>query len=127
MKNYYNYITGKTSTHLLGVTMRRIIESQLKIDKISRCGNDKFLGIFEKAFDGNYYTLPTGKEGGDIYQNFLVLMDDKIIKSINTHPTLIKDISFIKRVECEYHHSICIDINDNLWLFEYNEYGELGL
>jgi len=53
-------------------------------------------------------------------------INDKNIKSINI-PTLIGDIPEIQRIECGYNHSMCIDINNNLWIFGDNENGQLGL
>ena len=42
-------------------------------------------------------------------------------------PTLIPDIPKIKRIECGNTHSMCIDIDRNLWVFGNNYYGQLGL
>ena len=49
-----------------------------------------------------------------------------ILKKTNT-PTLITNIPEIRRIECGCYHSMCVDINDNLWIFGYNEHGQLGL
>ena len=53
-------------------------------------------------------------------------LNDKNIESINM-PTLIPDIPKIKRIECGNTHSMCIDIDRNLWVFGNNYYGQLGL
>ena len=39
----------------------------------------------------------------------------------------IEDLSEISRIECGYKHSMCIDINNNLFVFGQNYYGQLGL
>ena len=48
------------------------------------------------------------------------------IDQTNT-PTLIPNIPEIKRIECGAKHSMCIDINNDLWVFGYNSHGQLGL
>jgi len=53
-------------------------------------------------------------------------LNDENIKTINI-PTLIEDIPEIQRIECGNNHSMCIDINDNLWVFGDNFFGQLGL
>jgi len=39
----------------------------------------------------------------------------------------LKDLPLIKRIECGDNHSMCIDINDKLWVFGHNVFGQLGL
>ena len=39
----------------------------------------------------------------------------------------IEELSEIIRIECGYDYSMCIDINNDLFLFGANEYGQLGL
>merc|ERR1712100_413684 len=39
----------------------------------------------------------------------------------------IEDLSEIIRIECGYYHSLCIDINNDLYVFGDNQYGQLGL
>ena len=53
-------------------------------------------------------------------------LNDKDTSSKNI-PTLILNMPEIKRIECGNFHSMCIDINDNLWIFGRNEEGCLGL
>ena len=57
---------------------------------------------------------------------FQLGINNENIKSINIQ-TLIKDIPEIQRIECGYSHSMCIDINNNLWIFGSNYNGQLGL
>ena len=38
-----------------------------------------------------------------------------------------EDLSEVIRIECGYFHSICIDVYQNLIMFGYNKYGQLGL
>jgi alpha-tubulin suppressor-like RCC1 family protein len=43
-------------------------------------------------------------------------------------PVLINGVNFkVKDIACSGHHSLAIDINDNLWSFGFNGYGQLGL
>ena len=53
-------------------------------------------------------------------------LNDYNIKKTST-PTLIRNIPEIRRIECGYNHSMCIDVNDDLWIFGENNYGQLGL
>merc|ERR1711862_308935 len=39
----------------------------------------------------------------------------------------IEDLSEIIRIECGSNHSLCIDINSDLFVFGYNRCGQLGL
>ena len=39
----------------------------------------------------------------------------------------IETLSGITRIECGYNHSLCMDNNDDLFVFGSNEYGQLGL
>merc|ERR1712080_537064 len=39
----------------------------------------------------------------------------------------IEDLSEISRIECGSYHSLCIDINKDLYVFGNNYYGQLGL
>ena len=39
----------------------------------------------------------------------------------------IEELSEITRIECGYTHSMCVDINNDLYVFGYNKYGQLGL
>ena len=39
----------------------------------------------------------------------------------------VKDLSEVKRIECGYAHSMCIDVNNNLFVFGANVCGQLGL
>jgi len=44
-----------------------------------------------------------------------------------TEPTKISLLPPIKKISCGYNHSMCIDINNSLWVFGYNIYGQLGV
>ena len=92
------------------------------------CNN--YPGDIISAKCGSSYTLLLTSEGniyslGNNYFGQLGL-NNKNIKQINT-PMLITDIPEIKRIECGDHHSMCIDVNDDLWLFGGNYTGQLGL
>ena len=39
----------------------------------------------------------------------------------------IENLSEITRIECGYEHSMCIDVNNDLYVFGYNRFGQLGL
>merc|ERR1739848_369081 len=39
----------------------------------------------------------------------------------------IEDLSEIIRIECGYYHSLCTDINNDLYVFGFNKFGQLGL
>ena len=39
----------------------------------------------------------------------------------------IEELSEITRIECGYYHSMCIDINNDLYVFGINKNGQLGL
>ena len=39
----------------------------------------------------------------------------------------IEELSEITRIECGYNHSLCIDTNNDLYVFGYNGFGQLGL
>merc|ERR1739848_366530 len=39
----------------------------------------------------------------------------------------IEDLSEITRIECGDFHSLCIDINNDLYVFGENSFGQLGL
>ena len=53
-------------------------------------------------------------------------LNDNSIQKTNI-PTLIRSIPEIRRIECGDDYSMCIDVNDDLWLFGENYYGQLGL
>jgi len=77
----------------------------------------------------NYSLLLTSK--GQVYSfgsngNGQLGINDKNVNKINI-PTVITDIPEIQRIECGNSHSMCIEINNNLWLFGCNGYGQLGL
>ena len=79
---------------------------------------------------GMEYTLLLTKEGfvysfGDNVFGQLGLETCKYEKT-NT-PILIEYIPKIQKIECGACHTLCIDIEDNLWAFGCNNKGELGL
>ena len=39
----------------------------------------------------------------------------------------LSGISEITRIECGYFHSICIDVNNDMYVFGFNRHGQLGL
>merc|ERR1712000_210112 len=49
--------------------------------------------------------------------------DDNYSKSFQK----IEDLSEITRIECGYYHSFSIDINNDLYVFGNNDFGQLGL
>ena len=71
------------------------------------------------TLEGNIYSF------GDNEHGELGLNDNNIMET-NT-PTLIRNIPEIRRIECGDYHSICIDVNNDLWLFGGNSYGQLGV
>ena len=81
-----------------------------------KCGN---LHTLLLTLEGNIYSF-----GNNFYEQLGLNSND--IRETNI-PTLITNISEIKRIECGYRHSMCIDVNSNLWLFGANEVGQLGL
>ena len=79
---------------------------------------------------GSFYTLLLTLEGniyslGDNYFGQLGLNSNDI--KMTNIPTLIANIPEIKRIECGSDHSVCIDVNNHLWLFGKNRFGNLGL
>ena len=79
---------------------------------------------------GGIHTLLLTLEGklysfGDNYNGQLGLNNDYIFGK--KMPTLIRGIPEIRRIECGYNYSMCIDVNDYLWLFGGNDEGQLGL
>lgn len=81
-----------------------------------KCGDEYSLLLTSKGYVYSF---------GSNYQGQLGL-NDKNIKSRSV-PTLIHNIPEITRIECGENHSMCIDIDNNLWVFGYNTYGQLGL
>ena len=77
------------------------------------------------------------------YQHSLILTDNGDVFSCGSHTlgqlgrecdgdpfTLfyrIPELPEIARIECGYYHSMCIDVNNNLYVFGDNRYGQLGL
>ena len=53
-------------------------------------------------------------------------INNKDIETINI-PTLVSNIPEVQIIECGHSHSMCIDINNYLWVFGANQYGQLGL
>ena len=51
----------------------------------------------------------------------------KIDKDHSSSFTKIEDLSEISRIECGDNHSLCIDINNQLYVFGSNKQGQLGL
>ena len=70
------------------------------------------------TLEGNIYSF------GDNHKGQLGL--NSTLKKTNM-PTLIINIPEIRRIECGYYHSMCIDVNGNLWVFGENNDGQLGL
>ena len=56
----------------------------------------------------------------------LLELNDNDIKKTNA-PILITNIPEIRRIECGYDSFMFIDINNHLWVFGENNYGQLGL
>ena len=81
-----------------------------------KCGHDHTLLL---TLEGNIYSFGSNSYGQ-------LGLNDSNIKETNT-PTLIKDIPEIRRIECGSKHSMCIDVNDYIWLFGGNDEGQLGL
>ena len=81
-----------------------------------KCGDEYSLLLTSKGYVYSF---------GSNYQGQLGL-NDKNIKSRSV-PTLIHNIPEITRIECGENHSMCIDIDNNLWVFGCNIYGQLGL
>ena len=71
------------------------------------------------TLEGNIYSF-----GSNLYGQ--LGLNDNDIRETNI-PTLIKNIPDIKRIECGPMSSMCIDVNNDLWLFGDNEHGQLGL
>jgi len=80
-----------------------------------KCGNAHTLvltsneGVLSSGY--NYYGQIGRKCGGNYSSSF----------------QKIEDLSEITRIECGKYHSLCIDINNNLYVFGFNQYGQLGL
>ena len=126
-KTYNNeyYSCGSNVYGQLGISKSKYGES---ISNFTQCLNwpDDIISI--KC--GFYYSLLLTSKGyvysfGDNVHGQLGL-NDKNIDSTDI-PTLIPDIPEIQRIECGDFHSMCIDVNDNLWIFGHNDYGQLGL
>ena len=81
-----------------------------------KCGSDHTLLL---TLEGKLYFL-----GGRLDRKFQ--LNDNNINKTST-PTLITNIPEIRRIECGYHHFMCIDINNDLWIFGNNFCGQLGL
>ena len=81
-----------------------------------KCGSIHTLLL---TLEGNLYSFGSNHNGQ------LGLNENTIEKT--NKPTLIRNIPEIKRIECGDNHSMCIDVNNNLWLFGGNNYGQLGL
>ena len=81
-----------------------------------KCGN---LHTLLLTLEGNIYSF-----GNNFYEQLGLNSND--IRETNI-PTLITNISEIKRIECGSMHSMCIDVNNNLWLFGSNDDGQIGL
>ena len=62
---------------------------------------------------------------GNNHSGQLGLNDNDIEKT--NMPILITNIPEMKRIECGARYSMCIDVNNDLWLFGNNEHGQLGL
>ena len=84
--------------------------------KSIKCGNGHTLLL---TLEGNIYSFGNNKHGE------LGLNDNTIGKT--NIPTLIRNIPEIKRIECGRDYSMCIDVNDYIWLFGKNNDGQLGL
>ena len=81
-----------------------------------KCGNFHSLLLTSKGYVYSFGDNSYGQLG----------LGDVNIKTTGI-PTLILSIPEMKRIECGYWHSMCIDVNDNLWAFGNNDYGQLGL
>ena len=81
-----------------------------------KCGYNYTLLL---TLEGNIYSFGTNTSGQ-------LGLNDNTIEKTNI-PTLITNIPEIKRIECGNDNSICIDVNNNLWLFGDNCFGQLGL
>ena len=71
------------------------------------------------TLEGNIYSLGNNEHGQ-------LGLNNNDIRETNI-PTLVINIPEIKRIECGYRHSMCIDVNSNLWLLGGNLHGQLGL
>ena len=81
-----------------------------------KCGTNHTLLL---ALEGNIYSFGNNRSGQ-------LGLNDNDIGETNT-PILIRSIPEIRRIECGDDYSMCIDVNDHLWLFGENLYGQLGL
>ena len=81
-----------------------------------KCGANHTLLL---TLEGNIYSFGKNDYGQ-------LGLNDNDIKKTNT-PTLIRNIPEIRRIECGSDHSMCIDVNNNLWFFGNNDDGQLGL
>ena len=61
---------------------------------------------------GNNYNGQLGRNTSDRYSNSL---------------EKIENLPEILRIECGFLHSMCLDVNDNLYIFGANSYGQLGI
>ena len=126
-KTYNNeyYSSGSNKNGQLGLSKKKYGEN---VYDFTRCLNWPNDIISIKC--GDYYSLLLTSKGyaysfGDNNYGQLGL-NDKNIKSTDI-PTIILNIPEIQRIECGYWHCMCIDVNNNLWAFGHNNYGQLGL
>ena len=81
-----------------------------------KCGTNHTLLL---TLEGNIYSFGNNDSGR-------LGLNDNNIKQTNM-PTLITNIPEIRMIECGTNYSMCIDVNDHLWLFGGNYLGQLGL
>ena len=81
-----------------------------------KCGHNYTLLLI---LEGNIYSFGSNNAGQ-------LALNKNDISGTNI-PTLITNIPEIKRIECGRFYSMCIDVNNYIWLFGKNNYGQLGL
>ena len=115
------YCWGKNEHGELGI---KTLQNQLKPYKCKEWPND----VVDIKCGFNHTIVLTESQkvyscGNNAY-NQLGRVTDTFYSSL-LHP--IEELSDIIRIECGYRHSSCIDINNDLYVFGDNQFGQLGL
>ena len=66
----FSEVEKRKPVYRLGCEMRKAIETTLNIKPTCPCESTSFLGVSSRACDGNYYTLPSGKQGEGYLPSF---------------------------------------------------------